>query len=78
MNNCSHKYVYGGIKYKPRPQPVDFTNIHLVDYYDWFFCEKCLHNVYEKLDSVAHTNEPPMFNATPIHDDPTIPHRTIP
>jgi len=67
--SCDHKFVYGGVKYR-RYENADLgLRAWLIYYYDWFYCERCLKQMYEKLNIKANTYEPILFNATPISGD---------
>lgn len=68
MSNCDHKYVYGGVKYKV-DHSVLSHGARPINYYDWFYCEKCLHNTYNLLVHATTTYSKPDFNATPMGYD---------
>ena len=69
---CEHDYRYGGVKYQFGPQRSG-GNAHNTYYYDWFYCSKCLHRRYVKLDaySVGYKHKPNnvWFNATPMSEE---------
>ena len=55
MDTCEHKFVYGGIKYKDGLYSLPGTGAHSREYFDWFYCEKCLENKYVELSKRGDT-----------------------
>lgn len=66
---CEHKFVYGGVKYDVKNWLLPGSGAHPVHYYDWFFCEKCLFDQYQKLNHETDTYNKISFNATPLRID---------
>lgn len=64
MANCNHSFIYGGVKYKIAHQLAG-SNARAVRYYDWFYCNKCLENLYKELSERSNTTQQIRFNATP-------------
>ena len=66
MNECNnHDFMYGGVKYKIQPNTRD-KGSQAINYFDWFFCRKCLHYEYRLLPTHSTTYSQFLFNATPI------------
>lgn len=64
-DECQHKFVYGGVKFKAESYAMSGTSAHARYYYDWFYCEKCLKNHYKMLSERDNTYGPVLFGATP-------------
>lgn len=66
MDSCKHKYVYGGVKYQVQDYKNPGSGSSPVYYYDFYYCEKCLHKKLDKLDVVRTSYDPILFEATPV------------
>lgn len=62
---CDHKFVHGGVKYEIQEWKIPGGGAQPVYYFDWFYCEKCLQNEYQRLAESSNTYEPIRFEATP-------------
>jgi len=66
---CNHKFIYGGVKYKDGDM-IAGSSAKIRHYYDWFYCERCLEIRYEKLDCGKNSSyDHVRFGATPINEE---------
>lgn len=63
MKPCLHKFVYGGVRYKDSEYPMAGTGAHERSYFEWFYCEKCLKKIFNKLDFTGNTYEKHLFDS---------------
>jgi hypothetical protein len=61
---CEHLYVYAGVVFDYVGQIPGSGAQHRA-YYNWFFCNKCLENTYNRLNSDDDSYSKVQFNATP-------------
>jgi hypothetical protein len=62
---CVHKWTYGGVKYEFSEYKCPGSGSYYVWYYDWFYCEKCAFDQYQKLPTEHDSYQHIRFNATP-------------
>jgi hypothetical protein len=62
---CDHEFVYGGVKYENHTNALPGTGACRRDYFDWFYCKKCLENKYIELSYFDNTYTKIAFDATP-------------
>lgn len=62
---CEHKFTYAGIKYELTNNRYPGSGAREVQYFDFFFCEKCLEKKYVKLDCVTTSYDKIQFGAAP-------------
>lgn len=68
MDGCQHKYRYQGVKFTQSYNPRPGSSSHDRSYYDYWFCESCGDQRYEKLFTTDTTYEPVKFMATPMNE----------
>ncbi len=66
QEQCQHKYIYAGIKFKLTN--LSHSNSQKRTYYDFFFCEKCAKQILKELAGGDNTYSDVQYNATPIQD----------
>jgi hypothetical protein len=52
---CEHEYVYGGVRYEDGEYHLPGTSAHPREYFNWFYCKKCLRNEYQRLATSGDT-----------------------
>lgn len=62
---CEHKFIYSGVKYEIQEWKLPGSGAQPIYYYDWFYCEKCLDNKYQKLNDQTDTYSSILYRATP-------------
>jgi hypothetical protein len=62
---CEHKFVFGGVKYEDGHYPLPGSGARSRQYFDFYFCEKCLEKKYEKLPFEDNTYSKVQFSASP-------------
>ena len=60
-----HKFIHGGIKYEVQEWKLAGSGARPVYYFDWFYCEVCLENKYQKLEAETDSYSKVIFGATP-------------
>lgn len=60
---CSHNFVYGGIRYKNELAPRGGRQYA---YWEWFYCAYCLVEKLNMLDCTSTEYSNPLFDATPM------------
>jgi hypothetical protein len=63
MIPCECEYTYGGVKYKVAHQ-YPGSGARVIQYFDWYFCKKCLDSIYKQLDATSTTYDKLLFNAS--------------
>lgn len=62
----SHVFHYGGVKFERQfIQEIGFVQ-ERVDYFDWFWCERCLEMQFFLLHESECGCEVPKYGATPV------------
>lgn len=65
MTACDHDYSYCGVRYKMGDK-VPGSGSRYVNYFESFFCKKCLDRRYVSLEFVGNSYDKLSFDATPI------------
>jgi len=66
MDGCTHEYAFAGIVFKNTGHQLPGSGATKIEYYNWFYCNKCLENTYIKLPAISNLYEHIQFGATPI------------
>ena len=63
---CEHNFIYQGMKYRIDPRPLPGTSAQAVEYFEAYYCSKCLFEELRKVNEISKTYSPILFNATPV------------
>lgn len=64
-DTCQHKFVYQGLVYDHDNHQLPGSGAHGRNYYEAYFCEKCLERKYVFLEQRGNSYYAPEFGATP-------------
>lgn len=65
MTACEHRFIYAGVKYTESKYTMPGSGAHERDYFDHYYCDRCLEHRYEQLPVTNNTYSPPLFSASP-------------
>ncbi len=64
MTDCDHNYVYRGLEYTERRQLAG-TGAKAREYFDVYYCNKCLHEVFRSRGYIGNSYQEPLDGAIP-------------
>jgi len=67
MSDCEHDYTYSGVRYKIGDR-VPGSGSRYVNYYESFYCRRCLDRRYVRLGTVGNSYDKLSFDAVPIEN----------
>ena len=62
---CEHNYQYKGLEWKESKHERAGTGARDVDYYDTYFCTKCLAKEHQYKGALTNTYEPKIIGSVP-------------
>ena len=66
-DDCEHKFVYGGVRYKDEGQAPG-SGAHIFSYWEYYFCEKCMKVQLFELPGRTNSYQPIMYDASPLRE----------